>query len=109
MKKTIIILCTLFALFLTSCQDQWADHFGQEEVLTSEDVVLSQLYADEYLQSEGSLQTMKALYQESGLLDKMAKGAYCTLIVSEDAYLADAAELTADENFAKNLFSAMPV
>lgn len=109
MKKTIIILSAVFALCMTSCQEQWTEHFGQEDVLTAEGVELSNLYADEYLQSEGSLQTMKALYQESGLLDKMAKGAYCTLIVSEDAYLADAEELTSHENFAKNLFSTMPV
>ena len=73
MKKTISILCAMFALCLTSCQDQWAEHFGQEDVLTAEGVVLSNLYADEYLQSQGNLQTMKGLYQEAGLIEYQGK------------------------------------
>ena len=46
MKKTIIILSAVFALCLSSCQEQWTEHFGQEDVLTAEGIELSNLYAD---------------------------------------------------------------
>lgn len=109
MKKIVYMICGILVMMLSACQDQWSEHFGQQAAETAEGIVLSQLYADEYLQSDNKLQQMTELYRQAGLLEKMAQGAYCTLVVSEDAYLAEAPNVMAAEHFAENLFSAVPV
>ncbi len=109
MKKKMIIIMAALALLLSGCQS-WSEHFEPQESNTAEGVELSQLYADQYLQSQDDLKKISALYQEAGLLEKMAQGSYCTLIVSEDAFLeVIPSDVLEKEHFAENLFSTVPV
>lgn len=109
--KTKSIFITLFlACLLTACQNDWQEHYSQQENAGNLRIELSQLYADEYLQSQSNLQTMKQLYQADSLMERMSKDAYCTLIVCPDDKMAAAdAAIIAQKNFAKNLFSSLPV
>jgi len=91
-NKHFVIFTLIFLLFGVSCSDKWDEHYSkQDTVIDNEDIEISDLSAQKYIQSNSDLSSISQLFTEEGIFSDMdKKDQSFTVLVYNNSKMTDA-------------------